>query len=156
MQPLLILVVAPTVFATTMCAPVGPEPNRAPEGGAASGFRSRQADSPGPLSLKLAAPRDRLRLAEPLTLVATLVNRSGENQKVLEPLAPEFGALALRAQPSTDAEPTLYAPVIRRDARGHTPRSLAPGESVSDAFSVALGREGWLLGEAGRYRRWAE
>jgi hypothetical protein len=105
--------------------------------------------------LELAAPRQQLRLAEPLTLIATLVNASGQTQEVLDPLAPEYGALALNAQWGA-AQTVLFQPVVRRDSRGHPPRSLAPGESVSEAFAVALGQKGWLLGRPGSYRLWAE
>lgn len=155
MHSLLISVVAPALLGAAMCAASGPEAGPAPEGLAENEGPPKKTGDSGPLVLELTAPRQRLRLAEPLTVVATLVNGSGQTREVLDPLAPEYGALALHAQ-WDEAEPTLYQTVVRRDSRGHPPRSLAPGESVSEAFAVALGQEGWLLGRPGGYRLWAE
>jgi hypothetical protein len=156
MHPLLLVAAAPAVLALTLCTPVGPESSLAPEGGAAQGPTSEPTDCPGPLCLTLTAPRRELRLAEPLTLVATRVNRSEQTQEVLDPLAPEHGALTLRARLEGHPEARVYAPVVRRDSRGWRPRSLAPDESASEAFVVALGQEGWFLSEPGRHRLWAE
>jgi hypothetical protein len=104
----------------------------------------------------LSAPRKELRLAEPLTVVATLVNASERPVEVREPPAPEYGMLALYVLLDSDPEAKLYQPVVRRDGRGRPARSLAPGRGVAEAFPVLFGRDGWLLDRVGSYRLWAE
>lgn len=149
MHALLIPLVAPAVL-TAMCSAPASGPDPAAERVLGQGGKGRD-DCKSALCLTLAAPRTELRLAEPLTLLATLRNGSARSVEVATPLDPEYGTLSLSASKG-ELKPELYQPITRREGRGRPAHVLASGESIAGAFGVGVGAGGWLLGEVGRYR----
>jgi len=106
--------------------------------------------------LALHLPRAEIRLGEPLVLVVSLENRSGEVKEVVDLLAPEHGFLvAWLRRPGEDRE-TTYAPPVRRDTRLLPRATLDAGERITARLPIFFGRDGWLLDRPGRYRVRAE
>ena len=114
-----------------------------------------QSVQTNPLCLQLDAPRTRVQLGEPVTLVVSLVNCSTEVQRVQDLLSPEFGFLQVWIQTPNGAE-ILNRPVANRDARGKPMRSVAPGERLSAFVPPYFGAEGWTMTRPGDYRIRAE
>ena len=110
-----------------------------------------QTVSKGELCLELQAPRGRVQLGEPVSLVASLINCSSAPQKVDNLLSPEFGFLQVVIQPP-DAKEQLYRPITNRDARGKRTQSLDPGDRLSALVPVYASADGWTLTRPGQYR----
>ncbi len=108
-----------------------------------------------PLCLRLDAPRVKVHLGEPITLVASLVNCSSQVQHVQDLLAPEFGFLQVWIRTPQGME-AVNKPVTLREGRGKAARPLAPGERLTAVVPIYFGQDGWTMTQAGEYRIRAE
>lgn len=124
-----------------------------PNAQAASG--RQQAAVRGPLCLVLDPPRRSIKLAEPITLVASLVNCSTSAQQVQDLLDPDLGFLQVWVRPPGAAE-IRSLPVTRREGRGRPTRTLAPGERLTAFVPIYFGSAGWTMKSPGDYRVRAE
>ena len=103
------------------------------------------------MCLELAAPRERVQLGEPVSLVVTLINCSSSPQQVQDLLSPGYGFLQVIIQPP-DAKEQLFRPIANLEGRGKPTRSLDPGDRFSALVPVYADPDGWALTRPGQYR----